>query len=473
MTGNPLKYVHISGLHGQQEVSVALRPGLNLIYGRNGSGKTTFLHILANLADRDLERFCHLRFDQIAVETRQADRLVLTQSRAEDGGRVTLSLNGVPFGSVARGENTPPNIRDALRTCLGGRPVYLPAFRAILEAITESRAQRQYGAEPGREAEVKRIVDHLQTERSDERSARARRLIYASPRGDSQGVAYKTALCRDWFGAFVPIVRFPSLAEVAEQLSVEFQEAQFEVATTDREAFSDVFIKVLQSVFSGSTDAAVRDIEPILGSIRESLEGLQEASSEVPHVYYQISSLVKEHSQHPTLKETIASKILLVYEQALRERINVQRRAFQRIKTFEESVNRFLQHKQLAVDATGGAHVGRAGRARMIVLEGGRKTSLSVLSSGERHVLALLFSATHMSSADGMLLIDEPELSLHVDWQRVILRELMKQAGDRQIIACTHAPEVTADHRNVMTRLGTKYLDREGPIDEDIHEIEL
>jgi predicted ATP-dependent endonuclease of OLD family len=78
-----------------------------------------------------------------------------------------------------------------------------------------------------------------------------------------------------------------------------------------------------------------------------------------------------------------------------------------------------------------------------------------------------------MSSADGMLLIDEPELSLHVDWQRVILRELMKQAGDRQIIACTHAPEVTADHRNVMTRLGTKYLDREGPIDEDIHEIEL
>jgi predicted ATP-dependent endonuclease of OLD family len=94
----------------------------------------------------------------------------------------------------------------------------------------------------------------------------------------------------------------------------------------------------------------------------------------------------------------------------------------------------------------------------MIILEGGAIANLSVLSSGERHVLTLLFSATHMSNNEGMLLIDEPELSLHVNWQRVILEELMKQAGTRQIVACTHAPEVTADHRRSMTKLRTQYF---------------
>jgi predicted ATP-dependent endonuclease of OLD family len=45
-----------------------------------------------------------------------------------------------------------------------------------------------------------------------------------------------------------------------------------------------------------------------------------------------------------------------------------------------------------------------------------------------------------------VFLIDEPELSLHIDWQRIVLRELQNQSSGRQIIACTHSPEVGADH---------------------------
>jgi predicted ATP-dependent endonuclease of OLD family len=70
-----------------------------------------------------------------------------------------------------------------------------------------------------------------------------------------------------------------------------------------------------------------------------------------------------------------------------------------------------------------------------------------------------------MSSTDGVLLIDEPELSLHVDWQRIILSELMAQAGSRQIIACTHAPEVVGDHRERMFKLEpTKYISSQGDL---------
>lgn len=49
-----------------------------------------------------------------------------------------------------------------------------------------------------------------------------------------------------------------------------------------------------------------------------------------------------------------------------------------------------------------------------------------------------------------MFLIDEPELSLHIDWQRIILTNLEQQAANRQIIACTHSPEVGADHPDAV-----------------------
>jgi len=62
----------------------------------------------------------------------------------------------------------------------------------------------------------------------------------------------------------------------------------------------------------------------------------------------------------------------------------------------------------------------------------------------------MLFSASRLATNQGTFLVDEPELSLHVDWQRCILTELMKQAVDRQIIACTHSPEVGADHPDAV-----------------------
>lgn len=467
MPTTPLKRVTVVGLHGQQQISVDLLPGLNLIYGKNGSGKTTFLHILANLADRDLERFCHLRFERILVQNARAEQLLLTQLRTEATTKVTLEFNGQIIGSVGQGENTPPQVRAVLRECIGGSPVYLPAFRAILEAITESRARHPQYSDPERETEIRRIYDQIEAEDADLVAPPERRRQFYAMRDENYGAAYKTALCRDWFGPFVPVVRFPSLAEVAEQLALELQHAHIKVASTDREAFSDVFVKVLQSVVSGASVQEMGDIEPLLASIHDSLASLQQASGGVPPVYHHISSLMKEHSQNPTLREAIASKILRVYDQALKERTNAQREAFKRIKTFEASVNRFLQHKRLASGAADEPHRVRSRRARMIILDGGRTADLSVLSSGERHVLTLLFSATHMSTTEGMLLIDEPELSLHVDWQRVILGELMKQAGNRQIIACTHAPEVTAEHRESMTRLGTHYQQQASMFEDD------
>ncbi|WP_165350213.1 MULTISPECIES: AAA family ATPase [pseudomallei group] len=88
----------------------------------------------------------------------------------------------------------------------------------------------------------------------------------------------------------------------------------------------------------------------------------------------------------------------------------------------------------------------RVRSAVTVETEGGRAYGLTALSSGERQILTMLYSASRSRFKDGIFLIDEPELSLHIDWQRKILNELMSLAPGRQIIACTHSPEVGADH---------------------------
>jgi predicted ATP-dependent endonuclease of OLD family len=65
------------------------------------------------------------------------------------------------------------------------------------------------------------------------------------------------------------------------------------------------------------------------------------------------------------------------------------------------------------------------------------------LSSGEKQLLRIFIDAL---LADGApIIIDEPELSLHIDWQRKLLGTLRRLAPRSQIIVATHSPEIMAE----------------------------
>lgn len=61
-----------------------------------------------------------------------------------------------------------------------------------------------------------------------------------------------------------------------------------------------------------------------------------------------------------------------------------------------------------------------------------------VLSAGEKQFLGFL--AYNALLDQGMMFIDEPELSLHVDWQRRLIKTLTSQKPGNQFIMATHSP---------------------------------
>ena len=60
------------------------------------------------------------------------------------------------------------------------------------------------------------------------------------------------------------------------------------------------------------------------------------------------------------------------------------------------------------------------------------------LSSGEKQMLSFL--CYNAFSKDTTIFIDEPELSLHVDWQGILLPTLLEQATTNQFFVATHSP---------------------------------
>ena len=75
-----------------------------------------------------------------------------------------------------------------------------------------------------------------------------------------------------------------------------------------------------------------------------------------------------------------------------------------------------------------------------------------LLSSGEKQMLSFLCYNTFVQNA--AIFIDEPELSLHVDWQRRLLPTLLEQETGNQFFVATHSPFIYSKYPDKEILLG-------------------
>lgn len=72
----------------------------------------------------------------------------------------------------------------------------------------------------------------------------------------------------------------------------------------------------------------------------------------------------------------------------------------------------------------------------------GKKLDIKDLSSGERQLVYTLLKASIAAFNDAILLMDEPEISLHLSWQENLISTIKEINPNGQIIIVTHSPAV-------------------------------
>ncbi|MGX6571274.1 AAA family ATPase [Cupriavidus necator] len=145
--------IQVTGLHNQFNVALDLSPDLNIIFGRNGRGKTTLLHILANALEHDFVRFKHISFQNISIDTHEGASLFISKAGQDSNSPVVVRLNGELLTPVT--ENTNLNSKPtapsggASLTGAASRPVRL-AVRSLtrLDVQIDCRHRRTAARHP-------------------------------------------------------------------------------------------------------------------------------------------------------------------------------------------------------------------------------------------------------------------------------------------------------------------------------------
>ena len=111
-----------------------------------------------------------------------------------------------------------------------------------------------------------------------------------------------------------------------------------------------------------------------------------------------------------------------------------------------EIVNARFVHKRMTIDERDGI---------VFTTADGKKLGPEHLSSGERHILLVLFRLLYIVNPDSLILLDEPELSLHIVWQQQLLVDLEKiiRLTGVDILVATHSPQIIHDRWDLAVEL--------------------
>jgi ABC-type lipoprotein export system ATPase subunit len=116
------------------------------------------------------------------------------------------------------------------------------------------------------------------------------------------------------------------------------------------------------------------------------------------------------------------------------------------IVVFKDIVNDLLIGKSININERG---------AIGIQLDDGTSLPLNRLSSGEKQIFVMLDRLLFHAAPGSVVLIDEPEISLHVSWQQTIGSTFMDIARlrDLQIVVATHSPQIIHDKWDLTNEL--------------------
>ena len=151
-------------------------------------------------------------------------------------------------------------------------------------------------------------------------------------------------------------------------------------------------------------------------------------------------------SSAPESQIEIIANVLNPYLESLEKKLEAMTEIYTRVNSLVSIVNQFLNNKRLSYDLHDGV---------IITAENGTRLNPSMMSSGERHLLLLFFNSFVAVDRPSILMIDEPELSLNIKWQRKLIFSLLDCIGDNpvQYLFATHSIEFLAQHKDRVIKL--------------------
>ena len=399
----------VTGLFGRFDHELNFRSDerIMIMIGPNGFGKTMTLRMIDNLFNQPLARLDRMPFRKMEV--------------AFDDGSVIVAEK-VLTGREPQEEDT-EGLELTFRLHRGEREEFEQVFTVYGDELAvdfdDTRPKIPEWLQNIRQSIAVKFID---TERLTD-SLRHRHRLVRSPRAGVRRRVRRSLPQRT--------VRLYS-RELAERVQETLTEYGSLSQSLDRTFPSRFLAEPEGSDYS--VDHFVNDLKEIEKNRSDLVEAGLIAQEEQPMEIPEAFGL-----DEPSLR------VLAIYAQDAKQKLSVFDDLHKRVRAFRRIANSRFLYKRVMVGTDG----------LSVVDSDGLELDLEMLSSGEQHELIILYELLFRIPDHSLILIDEPELSLHVEWQVQFLKDIEEMAtlSNFRVILATHSPEIIGDRWDLTAEL--------------------
>ena len=389
-----IRHLKVEGLNHRLNDEFEFNEDLNIFTGPNGSCKTTLLKLIWYLISGNLQQIVlEIPFNFISIET---DSFFLTVTRVKS--------NEVKFDCrFNQGKNDPPKVVFATAEPETG----------ALESYTDADELNEMGKQIIRSMKSSLFFPTFRRVESE--------LSSLSKYRDSGNYREPTSLALHRLRE--------GLSALSEALSVEKHKFITSISTHDivrllTQEYVDVSGKI-NDLHTTLTNEITKKIQAYSNNGKKSKT--QKSQDAVP---------VLDNIQNSVEQVTQTRKDLL-------KPFSVLKNIAQEILKYE-SIS--ITEEIILSEGIEGITLGRGTDSITFGAAKDAAISSDKLSSGEKQMLSFLcYNAFYKNTA---IFIDEPELSLHIDWQRLLIPILLEQETDNQFFIATHSPFILSGYRH-------------------------
>ena len=142
------------------------------------------------------------------------------------------------------------------------------------------------------------------------------------------------------------------------------------------------------------------------------------------------------------------TKVLCLYIEDSKKKLNAYKTIMEKLTLMRNIINRRFKFKQLFIDKEKGYVFKESPNSSTII-------PVDKLSSGEQNEMVLIYHLLFNCNENDIIMIDEPEISLHITWQHHMIEDLgeISKLNQLSLLLATHSPDLIGDNWSLVQTL--------------------